>query len=69
VGVEHYEIRIEGHLSPDWLYGPRQLAIRYDENGETVISGPLDQAALHGLLVRIGSLNLTLVSVIRAKPG
>ena len=38
-------------------------------NGETILTGPVaDQAALHGLLIRIRDLNLTLLSVERIEP-
>jgi hypothetical protein len=36
---------------------------------ETILTGPVaDQAALHGLLIRIRDLNLTLLSVKQLKP-
>jgi hypothetical protein len=63
-GPWFYEIRIAEHLTDcwsDWLDG---LAIHVDPNGEMVLSGPLaDQAALLGVLNKIHSLNLTLISV------
>lgn len=59
-----YEIRINGHLASvwaDWFIG---LKIDNLENGETLLSGYLpDQAALHGVLNRVSTLNLTLISV------
>jgi hypothetical protein len=40
------------------------------ENDQTVLTGPVaDQAALHGLLIRIRDLNLTLLTVERIEPN
>jgi hypothetical protein len=42
------------------------MTISQAKNGETIIFGPvLDRSALHGLLAKIGELNLTLLSVIK----
>ena len=60
---QRYEIRVEGHLAADWLDWFEGLAIRQETNGETVLSGSLDQAALHGILAKIRDLGLTLVAV------
>ena len=61
-----YEIRVEGHLGDRWSDWFDGLAIRNDPKGETRLTGPLlDQAALYGVLAKIHSLNLVLVSVIR----
>jgi hypothetical protein len=39
------------------------------EGGVTILTGPVaDQAALHGLLIRIRDLNLTLLAVERIEP-
>ena len=62
-----YEFRIEGHLGDrwsDWLEG---LVIRQQEDGTTLLVGPVvDQAALHGVIVRIRDLGVPLLSVRRA---
>jgi hypothetical protein len=42
--------------------------MRLDPGGETVLSGTLDQAALHGVLIVIRDLGLKLVSVNRIGP-
>ncbi len=59
-----YEIRVEGHLDPNWSEWLDGLTITLLENGQTLLSGPLpDQAALHGVLNRIRDLNLQLIRV------
>ena len=60
---ELYEIRLAGHLSATWKTRFEGLSVRLDPGGETVLSGALDQAALHGVLIRIRDLSLKLISV------
>ena len=63
-----YEIRVEGHLSSSWSDWLEGMSIRHEANGETVLCGPLmDQAALHGVLMRIRDLGLPLIVVKRLK--
>ena len=62
-----YEIRVAGHLSANWAARFEGLSIRHEPEGETVLSGKLDQAALHGVLVRIRDLGLNLISVNRVE--
>ncbi|MBN1810239.1 MAG: hypothetical protein JXA14_00225 [Anaerolineae bacterium] len=64
-----YEIRVEGHLAADWSDWFEGLTIRQEANGETTLSGLLDQAALHGVLAKIRDLGLTLVAVNRSMQG
>ncbi|MGZ9222840.1 MAG: hypothetical protein ACXW4Q_12100 [Anaerolineales bacterium] len=65
-----YQIRIEGHLSPQWMDWFGGLTILLKEDGETLLTGPvIDQAALYGLLKKVRDLGMTLVSVHRIKPG
>jgi hypothetical protein len=65
----YYEIRIEGCLTEEWSGWFEGLSIK-QENGETLLSGPLpDQAALYGLLKKARDLGLTLVSVNRTEQG
>ena len=61
-----YEIRVAGHLGDGWADWFMGLTISQDPNGQTVLCGPLpDQAALHGLLLKIRDLGLTLISLQR----
>jgi hypothetical protein len=66
---QRYEIRVEGHLTADWSDWFEGLTVCQDKNGETVLSGPLDQAALHGVLAKVRDLGLTLVAVDRRMQG
>jgi hypothetical protein len=68
-GPARYEIRVDGVLDRRWTAWFGGLAVRSDGR-ETVISGEVaDQAALHGLLDRIGDLGLVLILVRRLEPG
>ena len=59
-----YEIRVIGHLDPRWSAWFEGLSLSLENNGTTVISGPVaDQAALHGVLRRLRDIGLTLVSI------
>ncbi len=64
---ELYEIRVEGHLSANWAARFEGLSIRHEPTGDTVLSGMLDQAAMHGVFVKIRDLGLNLISVNRVE--
>jgi len=65
-----YEIRIKGHLDDKWADWFESLTITLEDNGDTLLTGPvIDQAALHGLLKRVRDLGLPLVSVGPVEPG
>ena len=60
----HYHIRVQGHLDPSWQDRFGGLRIEQQEAGTTLLSGTLpDQAALHGVLLQIMRLGLTLLSL------
>ena len=64
-----YEIRLKGHLNNRWADWFEGLTITLEENGSTLLSGPLaDQAALHGILKKVRDLGLTLLSVNSVEP-
>ena len=63
-----YQIRIKGHLGPQWADWFGGLTITLEDNGETLLTGPVvDQAALYGLLRKVRDLGLPLISVTRAQ--
>ncbi len=68
--LEVYAIRLKGHLEGRWAYWFEGLTITLEDNGETLLTGPVtDQAALHGLLRKVRDLGLPLLSVNRMEPG
>ncbi len=63
-GCRLYQIRIKEQLSPRWAAWFDPLTIENQPGGETTLSGILpDQAALHGMLMRIRDLDLTLIAL------
>jgi hypothetical protein len=64
-----YQIRIEGHLGDQWADWFECLTFTLEENGDTLLTGPVvDQAMLHGLLKKVRDLGMPLVSVNRVEP-
>jgi len=60
-----YQIKVPGHLDEslaDWV-GRMTLTVESDGSPVTTLTGFVDQAALHGLLRRLYSLGLPLISV------
>ena len=65
----HYHIRVQGHLDPGWQQRFEGLQIEHQDTGATLLSGMLpDQAALHGVLLQIVRLGLTLLSLETSEP-
>jgi hypothetical protein len=61
-----YQIRVKGHLGSQWQNWFGGLTVTLEDNGETLLTGPVvDQAALHGLIKKVRDLGIPLVSVVR----
>jgi hypothetical protein len=62
-----YQIKVPGHLDESWSEwtGGMTVAVESKDDGPpiTTLTGTVDQAALHGLLRRLYSLGLPLISV------
>jgi len=59
-----YEIKIKGHLDKHWTDWLGGLEITQDKQGNSLLTGVVpDQAALHGILMQIRDLGLTLISI------
>ena len=65
-----YQIRIKGHLGRQWTDWFGGLTITLEDNGETLLTGPVvDQAALHGVLRKVRDIAMPLLSVSCVRPG
>ncbi len=61
-----YELRVRGHLDPQWSDWLDGLSISHEVDGTTLLRGPLpDEAALYGVLMKIRNLASPLLSVRR----
>jgi hypothetical protein len=65
-----YRVRVKGHLGPEWSAWFDGLAITNLPHGVAELAGPLaDQAALHGVLLKVRDLGLPLLSVTTVRPA
>ena len=65
-----YQIRIKGHLGRQWTAWFGGLTIALEDNGDTLLTGPVaDQAALHGLLRKVRDLGMPLLAVMGVEPN
>ena len=65
-----YAIRLKGHLGREWADRFGGFTITLEENGDTLLTGPVsDQAALYGLLKKVRNLGIPLLAVNRIEPG
>jgi len=67
--AHRYEIRLQGRLDARWTTWFDGLSLTAESDGTTVLRGQIvDQAALHGVLLRVRDLGLPLISVIHVDP-
>jgi hypothetical protein len=63
-----YQIKVPGEISRNWSDWAEGIKITAEWTGDdlpvTMLTGILDQAALHGLLRRLYALGLPLISAI-----
>ena len=68
-----YQIKVPGHLDESWADWIGEMTIEVESRGDglpvTTLTGSIDQAALQGLLRRLYSLGLPLISVICLECG
>jgi len=63
---EVYQIVVKGHLGSEWSEWFDGLTITQVNNGTTILTGPVvDQTALHGVLMKIRDLGLSLLLLRR----
>ena len=66
-----YQIKVPGHLDESWSEWDGRMTVRAesedDDQPVTTLTGTVDQAALQGLLRRLYSLGLPLISVVWIK--
>jgi hypothetical protein len=64
-----YQIQVPGELDESWSDWVAGMTIAVESEGEgppvTTLTGTMDQAALHGVLRRLYSVGLPLISVNR----
>jgi hypothetical protein len=59
-----YELRVGRHLDDRWAEWFGDLTMTREPDGTTTMRGPVaDQAALHGILIKIRDLGIVLLSV------
>lgn len=61
---KYYQIVVDGHLEARWSEWFNGMDIRNLPGGEAVLCGTVvDQAALHGILIKVRDLGLPLISL------
>ena len=67
--MDIYQVQLKEALDDRWTSRFEGFALSQREDGTTLLRGPVpDQAALHGLLMKVRDLGLTLLAVFRVEP-
>jgi hypothetical protein len=65
-----YQLRVDGQLDYHWSAWFDDLTLTHESDGTTSLSGLVsDQAQLHGLLMKVRDLGVTLISVAVIDPS
>jgi hypothetical protein len=65
-----YAIRVQGHLDHYWSAWFNDVTVSCEADGSTLLCGRLaDEAALHGVLMKVRDLALPLLAVSRVAKG
>jgi hypothetical protein len=60
----HTEILVKGKINPTWSDWFEGLQMRVNDTGDTLLCGDLpDKSAVYGIISRLGSLGIGLISV------
>jgi hypothetical protein len=60
-----YQIKVQGRLDDGWSDWFDGMSITFENGTSVMVGAVVDQAALHGVLVKIRDMHLTLISVTR----
>jgi hypothetical protein len=65
----YYSIRVRGHLDSAWSEWFDGMTVTNVDDGESMLSGYIrDQAALHGLIIKVRDLGLPLIAIDPLEP-
>jgi hypothetical protein len=68
--MTNYKVRVKGQLDQRWSSWFEGLLLSYDEDGNTLLRGPLaDDAALSGVFMKVRDLALALLLVNQVATG
>ena len=64
-----YRLRVDGHLDDRWSAWFGDLSLTHESDGTTSLTGLVaDQAQLHGLLMKVRDLGVSLISLAVVDP-